>query len=108
MEKNVDQNIFQKRLARLTAEYDALVTRPNLIDPEWSNGVFERYCYPVLTAAHTPLSWRYDLNPATNPYFNGAVRDQRRFQPGRDRVRRQDMPGVPRGGLRPQIVFCHS
>ena len=33
------------------------------------NGIFERYKYPILTAAHTPLEWRYDLNPETNPYL---------------------------------------
>jgi 4-O-beta-D-mannosyl-D-glucose phosphorylase len=82
MEKNLDQNIFQKRLARLTAEYDALVTRPNQIDPGWSNGVFERYCYPVLTADHTPLSWRYDLNPATNPYLMERLGINAVFNPG--------------------------
>ena len=34
-----------------------------------SNGVWTRYTYPILTAAHTPLFWRYDLNPATNPFL---------------------------------------
>ena len=82
MEKTVDQNIFQKRLARLTAEHDALVTQTNQIDPGWSNGVFERYCYPVLTAAHTPLSWRYDLNPATNPYLMERLGINAVFNPG--------------------------
>jgi 4-O-beta-D-mannosyl-D-glucose phosphorylase len=32
-----------------------------------SNGVFERYKNPVLTAQHVPLHWRYDLNIKTNP-----------------------------------------
>ncbi|MBO9618288.1 MAG: glycosidase [Niabella sp.] len=31
------------------------------------NGYVQRFKNPVLTAAHTPLFWRYDLNPATNP-----------------------------------------
>lgn len=31
------------------------------------NGVYNRYRYPVLTAQHTPLFWRYDLDPKTNP-----------------------------------------
>ena len=34
-----------------------------------SNGVYRRYTHPVLTARHAPLPWRYDLNPATNPYL---------------------------------------
>ncbi|MDR0784837.1 MAG: glycosidase [Treponema sp.] len=33
------------------------------------NGVFKRYKHPVLTAAHAPLFWRYDLDPKTNPYL---------------------------------------
>ncbi len=45
------------------------MTRPNPVDLAWSNGVYERYTYPVVTAAHTPLAWRYDLNPRTNPFL---------------------------------------
>jgi 4-O-beta-D-mannosyl-D-glucose phosphorylase len=33
------------------------------------NGVYDRYINPVLTAAHAPVFWRYDLNPETNPYL---------------------------------------
>lgn len=33
------------------------------------NGVYDRYKNPVLTREHIPLTWRYDLNPETNPYF---------------------------------------
>ena len=36
---------------------------------EFYNGVFDRYEYPVLTREHIPLTWRYDLNADTNPYF---------------------------------------
>ena len=36
---------------------------------ENSNGIYQRYKYPVLTAQHTPVFWRYDLDPQTNPYF---------------------------------------
>lgn len=49
--------------------HEALVNRPNAIDPDWHNGLFERYRHPVLTQAHTPLFWRYDLDPRTNPYL---------------------------------------
>jgi 4-O-beta-D-mannosyl-D-glucose phosphorylase len=31
--------------------------------------VYDRYEYPVLTAAHAPLFWQYDLNYASNPYL---------------------------------------
>jgi 4-O-beta-D-mannosyl-D-glucose phosphorylase len=73
---------FEKRLNRLQAEYAVLVTRPNPVDESWSNGVFERYRYPVLTAAHTPLFWRYDLNPATNPYLMERLGINGVFNPG--------------------------
>ncbi len=33
------------------------------------NGIYERYRYPVLTREHIPLTWRYDLNAESNPYF---------------------------------------
>ena len=36
---------------------------------DFYNGVFDRYKYPVLTREHIPLTWRYDLNPETNPHF---------------------------------------
>jgi len=62
-------NTFESRLQTLTAQHEALINRPNQVDSTWSNGVFERYQYPVLTAAHTPLFWRYDLNPKTNPFM---------------------------------------
>jgi 4-O-beta-D-mannosyl-D-glucose phosphorylase len=59
---------FISRLSELTEEHEALITRRNRrIEP--GNGIFERYAHPVLTGAHTPLEWRYDLNPATNPYL---------------------------------------
>lgn len=36
---------------------------------EFYNGIYDRYQYPVLTREHIPLTWRYDLNKETNPYF---------------------------------------
>lgn len=61
-------NVFNQRLEQVTEEYEALMERPNEpILP--GNGIFERYKYPVLTAAHTPIEWRYDLSPESNPYF---------------------------------------
>ncbi|MGC9452944.1 MAG: glycoside hydrolase family 130 protein [Oceanipulchritudo sp.] len=56
-----------ERLQQLIASHEALVTRPNPVDPDWYNGVFTRYRYPVLTHEHAPVYWRFDLDPATNP-----------------------------------------
>ncbi len=61
-------NDFSDRLAMLEAAHRALVGAPN--EPVLpGNGIFLRYKNPVVTAAHAPLSWRYDLDPATNPYL---------------------------------------
>lgn len=49
--------------------YDALIKRKNEIDTEFYNGIYDRYKFPVLTREHIPLTWQYDLNPETNPYF---------------------------------------
>lgn len=60
---------FSKRLQKLITTHRNLITRPNAVDPDWDNGLYLRYRHPVLTAAHTPLIWRYDLNEATNPHL---------------------------------------
>ena len=61
-------NRYNNRLHILKKEHESLISRKNkMILSE--NGIFERYKYPILTAAHTPLEWRYDLNPETNPYL---------------------------------------
>ena len=61
-------NRYDNRLHILTKEYETLISRENeKIRP--GNGIFERYKYPILTAAHTPPEWRYDFNPETNPFF---------------------------------------
>jgi 4-O-beta-D-mannosyl-D-glucose phosphorylase len=59
---------FEERLKALEQSYRRLQTRQNKKE-ELDNGLFSRYAYPVLTAEHTPLFWRYDLNPDTNPYL---------------------------------------
>ena len=60
-------NSFEQRLSRLQQQYRELIERPNKALE--GNGVYERYQYPVLTAAHAPLAWRYDLSPERNPYL---------------------------------------
>ncbi len=60
---------FEQKLARLRTSHESLVSRPNTIDEGWYNGVYDRYRHPVLTAAHFPIEWRFDLNPATNPHL---------------------------------------
>lgn len=59
---------FSERKQWIETEHEALLSRPNLPLPSY-NGIYTRYQYPILTAAHAPLSWRYDFNPETNPFF---------------------------------------
>ncbi len=58
----------QRRLAALRAEHEALVTRSNAPAPN-GNGIYQRYLRPILTSDHVPLDWRYDLDPARNPFM---------------------------------------
>lgn len=50
-------------------KYEALINRKNEVDTDFYNGIYDRYVNPVLTREHIPLTWQYDLNPETNPYF---------------------------------------
>ncbi|SFW32235.1 glycoside hydrolase family 130 protein [Chitinophaga sancti] len=59
---------FEQRLAALQQSSEVLLSRPNSRLP-LGNGVYDRYAHPVLTAAHTPICWRYDLRKETNPYL---------------------------------------
>jgi 4-O-beta-D-mannosyl-D-glucose phosphorylase len=59
---------FNKRLQKLQEAHAAFIKLPNAKIAE-SNGVYNRYEHPVLTAAHAPLTWRYDFNPETNPFL---------------------------------------
>ena len=59
---------FKKRSQQLFREHENLVKRRNR-KVAAGNGVLERYQYPVLTAEHTPLIWRYDFDRKRNPYL---------------------------------------
>ncbi|MFP4540187.1 MAG: glycosidase [Opitutales bacterium] len=65
----MSEPLFEQRVAAVRAAHETLLSRPNPVDTDWDNGVFERFVHPVVTAAHTPLEWRYDFNPKTNPFF---------------------------------------
>ena len=53
---------FQQKLEQLQRAQQQLLKRPNRKQKQ-GNGIFDRYEFPVLTAEHTPLFWRYDFNP---------------------------------------------
>jgi 4-O-beta-D-mannosyl-D-glucose phosphorylase len=59
---------FLQNLTRMQQQHARLLRRANRPQSD-GNGIFDRYQYPVLTAEHAPLTWRYDLDPATNPHL---------------------------------------
>ncbi len=72
---------FDERKQQLFRDYEELVTRPN--EPvEITNGVIQRWRYPVLTAGHAPPFWRYDLDPVTNPRLLERLGINAVFNPG--------------------------
>ena len=59
---------YKDKIQTLCAAHEALLSRPN--EPiEGGNGIYTKYQYPILTAEHTPLEWRYDFNEQDNPYL---------------------------------------
>jgi 4-O-beta-D-mannosyl-D-glucose phosphorylase len=64
----VSKNLFKSQLNQLRRGHRQLLTRRNR-PQSLGNGIYQRYAHPVLTAEHTPLEWRYDLNPQTNPHL---------------------------------------
>ena len=58
---------YKEREEFLKARHEALLRRRNV--PVEDNGVYERYQDPVVTPEHAPLTWRYDFDPAENPFL---------------------------------------
>ena len=57
---------FEKKVAALRQHHEELLSRKN--EPiAWGNGIYEKYKYPVVTAEHVPLEWKYDFNEQDNP-----------------------------------------
>jgi 4-O-beta-D-mannosyl-D-glucose phosphorylase len=59
---------FEVRLKALLQDHEALIRKKNTPTAA-SNGIYQRWQNPILTADHTPVFWRYDLNAATNPFL---------------------------------------
>lgn len=77
----MSDQLFQNRITIIINESEALLLRKN--EKCFStNGIFNRYKYPVLTRNHVPLHWRYDLNPETNPFFMERISFNATFNSG--------------------------
>ena len=58
---------FLHTIEKLQMQHQTLLAEENK-PLEIPGSIATRYKNPVVTAAHIPLEWRYDLNPVTNPY----------------------------------------
>ena len=59
---------FRNRLQFLRQVHHELLQKKN-IEKRSINGIYNRFENPVLAPQHTPLEWRFDLDPATNPFL---------------------------------------
>ena len=73
---------FLKRWKALVGEHEELLSRPNKMVKKGYNGIYHRYKRPVLTAEHTPLHWRYDLNYDNNPFLMQRIGINATFNSG--------------------------
>ena len=68
---------YSDKITALRQAHEALLNRPNepindkMVNGQMvnGNGIYTKYKYPILTADHTPLEWRYDFNEQDNPYL---------------------------------------
>ncbi|MBR4563502.1 MAG: glycosidase [Paludibacteraceae bacterium] len=76
---------YKDKISALRAAHEALLTRKNepitidnwlngqindqMVNDKMVNGIYTKYKYPILTAEHTPLEWRYDFNEQDNPFL---------------------------------------
>ena len=62
----MNQQEFSKQVQGLFKHQEKLLAQRNR-KASGGNGIFDRWESPVLTAAHAPIAWRYDLDRKTNP-----------------------------------------
>lgn len=76
------QTNYENRVQQVANEHNELLSKPNCKVEQGYNGIFHRYKNPVLTAAHTPLHWRYDFDKNTNPFFMERIGMNATFNAG--------------------------
>ena len=73
---------FQDRKVALEKEHITLTEQKNEPQNTVGNGIYQRYKNPVVTAAHVPLNWRFDLNEETNPFLQERIGINAAFNAG--------------------------
>ncbi|MEO6820892.1 MAG: glycosidase [Ginsengibacter sp.] len=59
---------FQNRKNYLRNTHNELLLKRN-VEKNSNNGVYNRFENPILTPLHTPLEWRFVLDPVSNPFL---------------------------------------
>ena len=77
----MNQAAFKKSVQELVKQQEKLLSRRNR-KSLGGNGIVDRYQNPVLTAAHAPIIWRYDLDRSTNPFLLERIAVNAAFNAG--------------------------
>lgn len=77
----MNQAEFRRKVQELSKRHEKLIARKN-VEVQGGNGIFDRFAYPVLTAEHTPLFWRYDFDEKTNPHLMERIGINATFNAG--------------------------
>ena len=77
----MNKKTFDAKVKKRFADHKRFIARKNTKVKE-TNGVYYRYKYPVLTAEHMPVFWRYDLDYKSNPNLMERLSMNCAFNPG--------------------------
>lgn len=72
---------FKEKVKNLIDNHQEFLALKNEIK-DHSNGVYQRWKHPIITAAHTPVIWRYDLNEGSNPFLMERIGVNATFNSG--------------------------
>ncbi len=62
----MEKKEFNRKVEKLFRRHEKLISRKNQKRKK-GTGVYDRYKYPVITAGHVPVFWKYDLEYNSNP-----------------------------------------
>jgi 4-O-beta-D-mannosyl-D-glucose phosphorylase len=75
------KSYYDERLIQIKGYHEKILDQKN--EPLFSmNGIYRRYKYPVITAEHVPIEWRFDLDPGRNPRLLERMGVNSAFNPG--------------------------
>jgi 4-O-beta-D-mannosyl-D-glucose phosphorylase len=97
---------FVEKHKDLLKQYEDIVERKNKKIGPNNNGVFNRFKYPVLTAGHIPLSWRYDFDEKTNPFLLERIGINAVLNPGAIRWKKKYLLMVRVEGIDRKSFFA--